>query len=101
MAKFPSDEWEGPRRAQTYKRKYGITLEEYDELFDQQNGVCAICGLPERKRYRNTDTIVRLSVDHSHVTGEVRGLLCYSCNYKLGWVENNADAIFDYLRDED
>lgn len=63
------------------KTKYGITIVEYDAMFKEQQGLCAICGLPER---RNN---VWLSVDHSHETGKVRGLLCYNCNGYLGMLE--------------
>jgi hypothetical protein len=65
---------------------YGITLEQYDEMFTKQNGVCAICGKPETGK--NQHGVVRLSVDHNHSTGEVRGLLCTRCNKHLGIIEN-------------
>jgi hypothetical protein len=58
------------------KAKYGITVEEYNRLLESQGGVCAICG---QTCYKN-----RLSVDHDHATGEVRGLLCDNCNKALG-----------------
>lgn len=62
------------------RRKYKMTLEQYDKMFKEQNGVCAICG---GSQFTN-----RLSVDHNHETGEVRGLLCSTCNPKLGIVED-------------
>lgn len=60
---------------------YGITLAEYDQMIETQNGVCAICGdiNPGGRR---------LCVDHNHKTGEVRGLLCIKCNGWLGKFEN-------------
>lgn len=58
------------------KRRFNITLEQYDEMFEKQNGVCAICKLPE--------ITMRLAVDHDHKTGEIRGLLCQRCNRFLG-----------------
>ena len=67
-------------RKKFLRKKYGITLEEYDQMFEQQGGVCAICGEPQLGK--------RLSVDHSHTTGKVRGLLCYICNTRLGILEN-------------
>lgn len=51
------------------KSKYGITFEEYKEMFDKQAGLCAICGLPETNGKS-------LAVDHCHITGKVRALLC-------------------------
>jgi hypothetical protein len=59
------------------KRKYGITLEDYERMLEAQGGVCAICGEP-RPEERT------LHVDHDHETGEVRGLLCFRCNNALG-----------------
>jgi len=73
------------RRAEL-KRLYGITLEEYVEIFSKQNGVCAIC-LEECKTRKS------LSVDHNHSTGKVRGLLCNRCNRAIGMLNDNTDTI--------
>ena len=62
--------------------KYGITLEDYEQMFLEQNGCCAMCGQHESKFRRN------LCVDHDHETGRVRGLLCDVCNLRLGYLEN-------------
>ncbi len=59
------------------KRKYGITIEQYDAMLAAQGGVCAICRQP-RPENRT------LHVDHDHVSGEIRGLLCFRCNNALG-----------------
>ena len=75
------------------KRKYNMTLEQYDQMFETQGGVCAICGLPELMK--------RLAVDHNHKTGEIRGLLCYSCNTKLGWFEKYGSNAIKYLDKKD
>ncbi len=69
-------------RAKALRRAYGITMEVYDAMFKQQNGVCKICKQTERGRYKN------LAVDHNHATGEVRGLLCRRCNLGLAYLEN-------------
>ncbi|SHU54419.1 endonuclease VII domain-containing protein [Mycobacteroides abscessus] len=53
---------------------YGITPAEYQALYTAQGGVCAICQ-------RATGKTRRLAVDHNHQTGEVRGLLCKTCNW--------------------
>jgi hypothetical protein len=63
-------------------RGYGLTVEGYDNLLMQQNGVCAICGKPSGVGKRK-----RLSVDHDHDSGKVRGLLCVGCNTKIGQYE--------------
>lgn len=62
------------------KFRYGITLDEYNQLFKQQNGTCAVCNKPEVGK--------QLAVDHSHKTGKVRGLLCMSCNLLLRGIED-------------
>lgn len=59
------------------RRKYGITLADYDALLKHQEGVCAICGREPRDD-------IALHVDHDHATGAVRGLLCFRCNNAVG-----------------
>jgi len=61
-------------------RRHGITPEQYHALFNAQNGVCAICLQPETMRSN-------LSVDHNHMTGVVRSLLCHRCNVAVGLVK--------------
>ena len=65
-----------PSRAVQLQSKYGITEEIYEKILATQKGVCAICG--NHQRYK------RLAVDHSHKTGQVRGLLCENCNRGIG-----------------
>jgi hypothetical protein len=74
------------QRRSELKRLYGITLEEYVEMFDNQNGVCAIC----KKECKTKNS---LSVDHDHTTGKVRGLLCNACNRAIGMLGDNADIL--------
>lgn len=69
------------------KHNYGITLEQYDNILEKQNGVCAICKCPET--YKLNEIVRRLSVDHDHETGKVRGLLCVKCNSILGMVQDS------------
>jgi hypothetical protein len=70
------------RRAEWLKRAYGITVEQYNNLFELQEGCCALCGVaPEDKPFHG------LHVDHDHLTGKIRGLLCRWCNSMLGRVE--------------
>lgn len=59
------------------RRKYGMTMAEYDALLERQGGVCAICGRPPRDD-------ISLHVDHEHETGAIRGLLCFRCNNAVG-----------------
>src|ERR1035437_583338 len=60
------------------RTNYNITLEEYNVLFESQDGRCAICGTAETASGKS------FAVDHNHDTGEVRGLLCIGCNAGLG-----------------
>lgn len=60
--------------------KYGLTLEQYDKMLEEQNYVCAICqGLPGAKGFH---------VDHSARNGKVRGLLCGRCNSGIGMLQH-------------
>ena len=76
--------------------KYGITPNEYDAMFAEQGGGCAICAAePGSKRNHLKPN---LAVDHDHVTGAVRGLLCLSCNGALGVLgEDNLRSAMEYL----
>lgn len=91
---------EGKDRARHYhiKRLYGISLDEYKEMSERQNHVCAICGNAETATLRGE--VKSLAVDHCHQTGEVRGLLCTDCNRALGLFKDNINVIrkaADYL----
>lgn len=66
------------------KKRYDITINEYNAIYEKQKGVCAICGLPESATSPTGQTIRLLSVDHCHKTGKIRGLLCAKCNHGLG-----------------
>jgi hypothetical protein len=65
-------------------RRYGLDPAGYDALLQKQGGICAICQLPERVIDARTGEPRRLSVDHCHSTGRVRGLLCGRCNRSIG-----------------
>lgn len=66
------------------RKQYGITLTDYETLSARQGGVCAICGHPPNGR--------RLAVDHSHLSGRVRGLLCGDCNRAIGLLKDNPES---------
>lgn len=79
------------KRIYNYQYRYGITVEQHDEMLKAQNGVCAICGKPPKRR--------RLQVDHHHESGAVRELLCVPCNTSLAYIEDPFwfAAATDYL----
>lgn len=73
-------------RTEWLSDKYGISPQDYTTLLHEQEGKCAICGcLPTRIR---EDGIEVFHIDHDHVTGVVRGLLCAACNQRVGRIEN-------------
>lgn len=75
------------------KRAYGMTEKDYEKLYKIQNAVCAICG-------RVNLNGVRLSVDHDHESGKIRGLLCNHCNAVIGQCRENILNLYkaaDYL----
>jgi len=80
------------------KRVFGISLEEYNDLFQKQNGICAICMQNETKFDSRIGKTVMLAVDHNHETGEVRGLLCSNCNLGLGKFKDNIAALKNAIK---
>lgn len=87
-------------RNKHYKRKFGITIEQYNELWENQKGLCAICLKPEKIHSKGGSKPMWLSVDHDHTTGKVRALLCFKCNTTLSYFERNEksiESIIEYL----
>lgn len=72
-------------RDQKLKLSYGIDVEAYDRVLKSQNGVCAICQENSGKRI--------LAVDHDHITGRIRGLLCDRCNVLIGMARDNIQTL--------
>lgn len=75
------------------KRRYGITLEQYNEMKEAQNNVCLLCGNPETDVDKRTNKVRDLAVDHCHTTHKVRGLLCRGCNQGLGNFKDNTEVL--------
>lgn len=71
--------------------RYGITLSMYREMFQKQNGRCAICGKREIVVSKKTGKPRDLCVDHCHKTGKIRGLLCTHCNSGLGMIKDDPE----------
>ena len=79
------------RKNAILKNVYGITLEQYNQIFEKQKGKCAICKRHQKELTRT------LCVDHNHKTKQVRGLLCVTCNTDVSVVENRLEEMLKYL----
>jgi hypothetical protein len=77
-----SKEKVGGSRTYHLKRRYGITADDADAMFESQDGLCAICRIWPAEH-----------VDHDHETGAVRQLLCFNCNGGLGQFKDDPDVL--------
>ncbi len=73
-------------RDQYYRRTFGISADEFDELLEQQGGGCAICGKRPKR-------VASLHLDHCHDSGDIRGILCLSCNQAIGKFRDDPDLL--------
>lgn len=78
-------------RRSALKKQYGLTYERFLEMFEEQDGKCAICCHPVHPHHENR--YVTGCVDHCHTTGKVRGILCWDCNIGLGKFHDNVDKL--------
>jgi hypothetical protein len=79
------------RRKHELKKRYGLTIEQFNQMVLAQNNCCALCKKQQTKK---------LHVDHCHTTGQIRGLLCGNCNTALGLLKENLttiESIVNYL----
>ena len=81
------------RQRHRLRRYFGLTIDEYNAMHTAQAGICAICGEKETAVSGKVRTVRRLAVDHNHVTGEVRDLLCARCNTWLGVLELHPELV--------
>jgi len=70
-------------------KKYGLTPERFDALYQAQGGLCCICGQPPSGK----GIAGVLHVDHDHETGQIRGLLCMRCNTGIGCLGESVDRM--------
>ena len=78
-----------PLQRKSHLRRYGITHEDYNRMLSNQNYECAICHTVEPGTSKSNN----FDVDHDHITGKVRALLCRKCNVTLGHIEGRESYI--------
>lgn len=76
------------KRNSKFKWRYGITLNEFNEMSKTQNDKCAICSKPKEENLKG-----RLFIDHSHKTGKIRKLLCNNCNSGIGQFKEDVNLL--------
>ena len=83
---------QNPMRAKEkhYRWTYGITLKEYDAMWERQGKSCALCGITEGYRF---------VIDHDHADGKVRGILCNPCNVALGLLKEDVALFKKAIKD--
>lgn len=82
---------ENPEKAKCNNlKKYGLTKKLYDKIKENQGGKCSCCG--------GTNTTRDLYVDHCHISGKVRGLLCHKCNTGIGFLGDNEYGILKAIK---
>jgi hypothetical protein len=82
--------WLGRGKELNYRYRYKLELDQYQKLIEFQQGGCAICRKPCKSGHQ-------LCVDHNHKTGEVRALLCKTCNNAIGLLQEDEDLIWNML----
>ncbi len=100
-ARFEIPHWEAKSRNkrfrasknQNLKRQFKITIDQYEALLDAGNGVCWICRHPETTKKPRSEYVDSLHVDHCHVTGVIRGLLCGKCNTGVGSFKHDIEIL--------
>lgn len=78
-------------RKHDLKRHYGVTPEQYEQMYSAQGGLCLICGGASKPG-------TCLCIDHDHNSGKVRGLLCSECNTMLGKAKDSVVLLHRAIR---
>jgi len=90
---------------QVYKLKeYDISKTQYETLLLKQDNRCAICNKTETVKQSKNGPVRHLAIDHDHISGKVRGLLCYVCNTTLGRINEDTSILenmIQYLRNHE
>ena len=78
-------EFKKKKQLSTIKWRHGMMADEYLEMVEKQENLCAICGNPPGAK--------ALAIDHDHTTNKTRELLCVSCNFALGWFKDDIEVM--------
>jgi hypothetical protein len=95
ISKLRSREWRERNKEKVREnniKRYGISLKAFEDMFNNQNGCCAICNL-QLIKFGGPMQNEKAHVDHCHVTGNVRGLLCGQCNIGLGAFKDSMKSL--------
>ena len=84
-------------RSKNLKHRFNISIEQYNKMFLQQRGKCAICHKAETAGDKNGN-VKWLSIDHNHKTNDIRGLLCNGCNTGIGLLKDNIDVLHSAIK---
>lgn len=84
---------DGHYQIDTKWRRHGLTAEGYEKMLKDQDGKCFLCSASAGPLIEGRSLKYRLSVDHCHQTGEIRGLLCDRCNRGIGLLQDDPNLI--------
>lgn len=79
-------------------KRFNLTLDQYKNMLSEQSNVCKICMKPEIGIDPRNNKIKRLSIDHNHNTGKVRGLLCQKCNTMIGFFNEDINILKNAIK---
>ncbi len=85
-------------RARSLAKNYGITVEMHEDMIEYRNGQCDICENVPVPMIRKGKPIAGLCIDHCHITGEIRGLLCHKCNSAIGYLRDDPELLASAIR---
>lgn len=85
------------QRKRNLKHKYGLTIEDYDNILKSQGNSCAICFKKDSEVTGDRFSKIKFAVDHDHATGKVRGILCNQCNRALGMFLDSKEVLLSAM----
>lgn len=80
-------------RKRNLKSKYNMGIDDYESLLASQNYACAICGTKNPAGENSKKVLPSFAVDHEHISGRIRGLLCNTCNRALGFMRDSPELL--------